>query len=552
MNKSNLSHPVTPAIVVGLLLFIPIIVSFYYIGTQTIFNLFAADSMYYMGIANNFLKFGIPTFDGETVINGFHPLWELVLIGMFKILSIKHYYQIYAVFALSALLVYTAYITISHTLVKIVGARPGLVATFTLFPGAYSIFFAPQRHLFNAPGTIGTFSPCSAINGMETSLSLTLWALFFFTTISRFRVLSQEKNISYDVESFFPFSTRICLALIVLSRLDDCFLVISLSVFVLSLNDISFQKKINSLIHILLPTVVVLLIYITFNELTAGSLLPVSGTSKTSFAITGNLHNLFMVLTGQSGIMEWWYLAYCFYSIILALLVGTSCIFVGRRFKNLNSVLPENSLMMSLLNVFGWFLVLKALFLFIFVPVVHQGYWYYFPMVVICNVIFAIAVGFYIKNNNKNTLAVLFVSLAVIFFRMPNEIYLIKSSTDHNTPNYATISYALWNNGDEIRKFLAESAPNAKLIDNLDGMYVYLLDIPGDSITGLASSSKELTRRKEIGVMPSLVSRGFSILPSYGYMNPNALPQNIRIVDVFNPPSSPVSFYRVALTTGTQ
>ncbi len=147
---------------------------------------------------------------------------------------------------------------------------------------------------------------------------------------------------------------------------------------------------------------------------------------------------------------------------------------------------------------------------------------------------------------------------------MPNDIYFIKSSndqgsgvgtnfdyplTDPYTQNFSTISYALWSNSDEIRKFLIESAPNAKLIDNLDGMYVYLLDIPGESITGLASSSKELARRKEVGIWKSLLSRGFSIVPGYGYINPKNFPKTIRVVDVLHPPSSPISFYRVELVT---
>lgn len=563
MTKLKLSNIAIPAITVGALLFVPVIVSFYSIGSRTIFNLFAADSMYYMGTANNFLKFGIPTFDGETAINGFHPLWELVLIGMFKVFSIQHHYQIYAVFALSALLVYAAYATTSYTLAKIVGTWPGLVATLTLFPGAYSIFFEPRRHLFNSPGMIGGLSPISAINGMETSLSLALWAIFFLTLISRFRFLSQELGVRHDIQSFFPFSTRLCLALLVLCRLDDCFLVVAIGIFTLFQGGISFGKKINALIHILWPTVVALITYVAFNELTVGSPLPVSGMKKTTVAVTTNFHILFEVLSGRQIMdVDWWYAAFCLYPLIFALLAGMICTFVGRRYKNINSGLPENFLMMSLLNIFGLFLVLKATFLFLFVQLNSQGYWYYFQMVAICNVIFALAVGFYIKKSSKNTFTALSICLAVILFRMPNDIYFINSSSDRDYgfganfdfsiadpyfQNYSTISYALWSNSDEIRKFLTESAPNAKLIDNLDGMYVYLLDIPGESYTGLASGSKELKRRKEIGVLQSLLSRGFSIVPGYGYLNPNKHQKIIRVVEVLHPPSSPVPFYRVEL-----
>ena len=560
MTKLKLSNIATSVIVVGALLFIPVVVSFYSIGSRAIFNFFAADSMYYMGIANNFLKFGIPTFDGETAINGFHPLWELVLIGMFKVFSIQHHYQIYAVFALSAFLVYVAYAITSYTLVKVAGTWPGLIATLTLFPGAYSIFLEPRRHLFNEPSIIGSLSPYSAINGMETSLSLALWAIFFMALISRFRFLSQESEARHDIHSFFPFSTRLCLAMLVLCRLDDCFLVAAIGIFVLSQGGISLGKKVNALFHILWPTVVASFIYVAFNELTVGSPLPVSGTSKTSIAVASNFHNFFTALSGQPGDLEWWYLAIRLYPLIFALLVGIACIFVGLRYKNIDSELSESALIKSLLNIFGLFLVLKAMFLFLFVPLYAQGYWYYFQMVGICNVIFALVVGFYIKKDSKKILTALFICLAVMLFHIQNVIYFIKSSNDHDSgfganfdfpspaiPNYANIAYALWSNSDEIRKFLIENAPDARLIDNLDGMYVYLLDIPGESITGLASGPKELARRKELGTIRSLVSRGFSIVPGYGYHNPKKYLETTRIVDVLRPPSSPVLFYRIEL-----
>ena len=559
MIKLKLSNIAASAIAVGVLLFVPVMAGFYSIGSKAIFNLFAADSMYYMGIANNFLKFGIPTFDGETIINGFHPLWELVLIGMFKVFSIQHHYQIYAVFALSAFLVYAAYVITSYTLVNIAGTWPGLAATLTLFPGVYSIFLEPRRHLFNDPGMIGGLSPYSAINGMETALSLALWATFFLTLISRFRFLSRESGARHDIHSFFPFSTRLCLAMLVLCRLDDCFLVAAIGIFVLSQGGISLGEKTKALFHILWPTIVAILAYVAFNELTTGSPLPVSGMSKTSVAVANNFHNLLMALSGQPGDLEWWYLAVRLYPLIFALLVGMACVFVGLRYKNINSGLPENSLMKSLLNISGWFLVLKAMFLLLFVQVYEQGYWYYFPMVWVCNVTFALAVGFYIKEDSKKTLAALSICLTATLFHMPNDIYFIKSSNDHDSgfganfdfhspsiQNYATISHALWSNSDEIRKFLIGSAPNARLIDNMDGMYVYLLDIPGESITGLASGPKELARRKEIGEMQSLVPRGFSIVPGYGYLNPKEN-EEVRVVDVLRSPSSPVLFYRVEL-----
>jgi hypothetical protein len=47
----------------------------------------ADDFFYYLKIADNILKFGLSTFDGTTLTNGYHPLWMIVILCLGKLMG---------------------------------------------------------------------------------------------------------------------------------------------------------------------------------------------------------------------------------------------------------------------------------------------------------------------------------------------------------------------------------------------------------------------------------------------------------------------------------
>ncbi|CAG4886628.1 hypothetical protein [Paraburkholderia saeva] len=545
MKKIWISRVIIPSAIMAILLLAPIVESLFSLGNETIFNFLASDSMYYMGIANNYLKYGIPTFDGTAPINGFHPLWETVLILIFKVFSVSHHNQVYATFALSVLFVCIAYVLMSSVFIKVLGTWTGIVATAVFFLGAYSVFFEPRRHFFSDPGLLYTFSPYSAINGMETPLSMALWAAFFASLISRYHAQTEGQKTKLDIQSVFPFSSRLLLPLIVLCRLDDVFLVAAITFFILLQKRFSLRDKANSLVKIFWITAIPVTLYVAYNYFTVGTLLPVSGTTKLSFSniYASTLHlNLRAVLFPLPDNGWWWIYACRIYPLLFSFLVGIICIISGWKYKEIKTDEPS---LRRYSFLFGWFVLFKSIFLLAFVPLLNQGYWYDFEIIAICNTIFAFAIGFFVKANHKATQIVLAVCLSIIIFRIPNEISFMKSSG-----TYSETEYSLWKNSDVIRTYLLGRDPKIKIIDNLDGAFVYLLDLPGDSITGLASSPDELRRRQKIGAWNSLVSRGVSVLPDHGYYDPKHLPpagDNVRVAEEFHPPSSPVSFYRLEL-----
>lgn len=519
--------------VTGLLLGLPLLAGYGFAGSRVLFSLLASDSMYYMGVAHHYLTGGFMGIgaDASSATNGFHPLWQWLLIVLFKITGASHHNEIWVVFFASLLLVWAAYALLSLSLQKLLGIYPGLLATLALFPGAYGVLVEPRRHSSGEPGVLYTLSPLSAVNGMETALSLLFWALFFVKFVPKFYAAAKPT----DLREFFPLSVRLLLAAIVLTRLDDIFLLVAIALFIIR-QDYPYRDLARTLVHAFWPAALALLIYMGINEASVGAALPVSATAKMASLSGKNLSWLLGTWVGNSGDV-WWIGAVRVFPLAFSLLFGIALLRRSWRERILH---PAHNPLMALLYTGGWFLVLKATFLFVSVPMIMQGYWYYFSMIGVANVVCAVTVAQFAYRTNVQRMA-WYALLAVIVFRMPNDIAFLGREGD----DYDRTSYELWQHGDEIRDYLGSKAPGAKLVDTLDGMYAYLLDMPAESYTGLVSSPAEIARRKKIGLWESVISQGYTLVPEYGYIDPTATPRPFEIIDAIKPPSSPVAFYRV-------
>ena len=78
------------------MLWIPVLVSLHKLGIIAVFNFFQQDTFYYLAIAQN-STLGFFTFDGELPTNGFHPMWQVCVTLLFKLLGdVGNNGQIYA------------------------------------------------------------------------------------------------------------------------------------------------------------------------------------------------------------------------------------------------------------------------------------------------------------------------------------------------------------------------------------------------------------------------------------------------------------------------
>lgn len=130
-------------------------------------NVLPDDSFYYFQIAHN-IALGLgSTFDGINATNGYHPLWMVVLVGIYKLFShgaVGDMVPIYIALKLSVALNVLTALAVWRILTR----------------------FSANRWLVAAGVAVWSLNPFmlfESVNGLETSLSLLLFALFFLAAL---------------------------------------------------------------------------------------------------------------------------------------------------------------------------------------------------------------------------------------------------------------------------------------------------------------------------------------------------------------------------------
>jgi hypothetical protein len=539
-------HLILP-IISSIILLSPVVISYRMLGIRALFNFFANDAMYYGQIANNFTKFGFPTSDGLTTTNGFQPLWGWLLICVFKSFRVAHDQQLFVLFGLSAACVALAYAILSSTFYQLFGLFAGLIATLSLFPGLYPVVFEPTTRYGGETGLLYALGPWSAINGVESPIVILTWSLLFlFLARNYMEHVANAGSQTLRLTNYFPPAARWCLAAILLCRLEQGLIFIAITIICFVTPADNQVQRLRGLAIILLPSVIVTSIYIAYNLAAVGVPLPVSGLSKVRFGLVGNLRYLWHVMVGGMNDV-WWFAAIRLYPIIFGACAGVVMLAAAARCKRDRGRLRGMSVYLA---VFGLFLLMNSTLLFIFEPIGLIGYWYYWPMVLVPAIFVAMPLGYWARRVHGLGGASLTICCAILFFHYPNELHFTNSTTVARVfqfSDHQEISSQLWTFRQPIRNDILRRYPHARLVDTFDGVFGFALDLPARSITGLVSSPAELKRRREVGFWRSAVEDGFDIVPAYGYLDMQIEGRDIKVLEEFRPPSSPVIFYRVEL-----
>jgi len=72
-------------IIVMLLMAYPFLLVAITTSLRGVFGFFASDAYYYFSVASNSVGKNFMTFDGYYPTNGFHPIWQYYLAGLFRI-----------------------------------------------------------------------------------------------------------------------------------------------------------------------------------------------------------------------------------------------------------------------------------------------------------------------------------------------------------------------------------------------------------------------------------------------------------------------------------
>ena len=536
------------SMIVICLLTAPLIVAFSTIGWRFLFNLLAADSMYYMAIANNWVKLGIPTFDGEQITNGFHPLWELLLAGIFWLSGAPNHYQLYITVTLSLVFVLVSLALLGSLAIRYLGIVRGTTGILFMFPGAYTLLCNPDSREPADPGVLYRVEPWSAINGMESTLSLASWALAICLLVRRLEICG-ENNASINQQGgwtcVFNYPVRVVLVAIVLARLDDAIVLAPIALTVWMFNAGTVRQRIHQVSQILLLPVMALVVYMLVSISAAGSLLPTSGAQKVGLLFATNVPMMAGAVLGSADQLDWASIALRAYPLIFcAALSGISLVLLSTALKGNR----DASRLYQLAQIFFLYVLMKSLFLISFVNLDSQGYWYNFVIVLMLNFVIAVILVRNIPAQGIYKYAALVGAAMVTSLALGTEGHLmsLKGQTldDNENANYAEVSYTLWTHKQEIREAFNRQSASARLIDNLDGEYGFLLDLPAASVTGLPSGRKDLEDRRRLGFWNSVLPRGYSIIGSVGYLRLSQ-EKGIKAQEFYRSPDGNVAFFQV-------
>ena len=188
------------------------------------------------------------------------------------------------------------------------------------------------------------------------------------------------------------------------------------------------------------------------------------------------------------------------------------------------------------------FLLLNGLFLFVFVPLWNQGYWYYFPMMFMSAFVIACYVA-YAGKHFQVTGYCLGILALVFVLNMP----AVNRLAIQPPAKYALVSALLWKQQEQIAALLERQFGPFKVIDTYDGAFAYLLNVPTRSITGLVASPAEAAKGAA-DFWGNAIKDGFKVVPlaENAYVLPNfAQENNLRILHRVKPDGVPVEFFWV-------
>lgn len=458
----------------------PIVRNYKQNNISAAFSYLAGDSFYYLKIADNFSKTGFFTFDGTNPTNGFHPLWQMYLGNSFRFIHDKDSQLLFSIVS-SVIFTSIGLFLVLLTLFRL--NKKNLLFIAFIIPGLFHIVFSFMLG--------GQYSSWSIINCMESSLSVLFFGLFFY--LFNFPIKKLPEYFNFIV-------IYIVLALLTFSRLDDIFLVIAFILFIFFIKNKSEFSGIKPHLPGIILFSVLIMIYLLWNFIYAGTFLPISGALKSHFAPWNIVHLINTFLAFSANYLYGTFLFQRTLPIIFSLIFGFIIIFKANR-NHENETNIDN-----FISILAGYITLKALYNFLFVDFWHQGYWYFVLPVLCINIISIYYLGkIDFEPKKKYFLASLFL---VLLFSSG----FIETKRFENSSNSKLYAKRIG-----IRKILQNLDANIKLIEMDDGIISYCLDIPAISGFGLASDKITASNISSDNLLPLAYQQGFHYLASLNY-----------------------------------
>jgi hypothetical protein len=249
-------------------------------GVLASFNFIKGDSFLYLTIARN-SSFGHFSFDGTTITNGFHPLWQYALTFLFSGQGVDQMAR--QMVLTTSLSVLCTALGITATNIAVYRLTQSKLLALLTIPGVYYLL-------------AGSFFDNNAVwdnvSGMEAGLSVLCGGVLLLTMAGRLAA-GDEPTLDQLVDekglSGVWLRMGLVLPFVVMTRLDDVFVAFCLGAVPFFFSSRPLRDRIIASFSVMVPTGIVLVAYMAHNKLTAGTFLPVSGMVKSGVVLPASV-----------------------------------------------------------------------------------------------------------------------------------------------------------------------------------------------------------------------------------------------------------------------
>jgi hypothetical protein len=480
------------AVVLAAATLYPPLWSFGTLGPRAIFGHFAADSFYYLTIARNALDGPFPSFDGTNLTNGFHPLWQLLLAGLFRAVGRQQEAQLAATFLLGAALVAAGVVLFGLAALRATRSR---LAPLALVPGLFPILFTLHAFRTRDLGLTYGSSVWAFMNGMESPLTILLGGgiALVLSGPSRGAAIDPAEEDRRDG------ALGLLLGLVTLARLDDALLAVAFLLVAAARPDPP-RRKLARAIRLAAPAGAALVAALAAGRAVTGLWLPASAAGKLGLALGGNLLALGRDLLpplGSIESLEWWnYTAQRSILLVGPALLAAALLLARRRASWPPSLAPFAPLLV--------YVLLKAAFLLAAVPLTDQGYWYASLAVLAIDLALALTLHDVAAAAGRPARVTAGAALAFLYlFTSANALHRVAA------PNWW---HEVWRDRAAIRAEILAKVPEARLLEFYDGLFAYSLELPGMTATGLVADRAARRAIAEDRYLEECLARGHDVV----------------------------------------
>jgi hypothetical protein len=506
---------------------LPVLVDLAVAPERTPFHYFAADAFYYFTVARNGAETGRWTFDRERLTNGYHPLWQLTLVGIYDLtgdVGPRETAFLAVVLLLCLALVAGALALLARAMAlsdPVTGERR-LSPVFALLPvGLYALLVVPAWLRVLAAGNLaehpfaegpqplyGTL--WSFVNGMESPLVLLFFAAAL-AHLARDPALSGRRGAA---------RLGLLLSGLTLARLDHGLLAAAM-LMVSALHAWSrrrwraWPQALTAGIAFGVPVA----LYLLVNRAVFGSALPVSGRLKSTFPhVSGQFLDKLDEIRELPASSAWLFHVWRETQVLVPLVFALGWLLwaLWRVWRRRGTSRVDPALTAAAAGVAA-----LGLYDLLFVDFFHQGHWY-LP----ASVVFVGLVGVRMSEGVSWAPRAALATPATLAILAP----LVVASALSLAVFWGLARQPLYHQEfedfyfDGSRRVVAHYGHRpVKLFSRDDGIVAFSLPYPTFSGTGLAADPEALEHLERGTFLSLAVSRGYDRVTSLAYLDPSGL-----------------------------